>query len=144
MSSTAHDPLTYPEEVTPFETEGAQQTVERTWKPVTAGVLSIVAGALSLTCGLMLIFMGGLVSAVLGGVGLPNLLSLIPFPLLGGVAMPLFLLGTVSIIGGTYAVRRRFWPLALAGAICALFPPQITILGILAIVFVVLGRKEFE
>ena len=118
--------------------------MERTWKPVTAGILSIVAGALSLAFGLMLVFMGGLVSAVLGGVGLPNMLSLIPFPLFGGVATPLFLLGTVAIIGGSYAVRRRFWPLALAGAICALFPPQITILGVLAIVFVVLGKEEFD
>jgi len=118
--------------------------VEHTWKPVTAGVLSIVAGVLSLASGLMLIFVGGLVSAALGEVGLPNMLSLIPLPLLGGVAAPLFLLGTVAIIGGSYALRRRFWPLALAGAICALFPPQVTILGVLAIVFVVLGKEEFD
>jgi hypothetical protein len=118
--------------------------VERTWKPATAGVLSIVAGALSLAFGLLLVFVGGIVSAMFGRAGVPNALSFIPFPLFGGVAAPLFLLGTVAIIGGSYAVRRRFWPLALAGALCALFPPQIAILGGLAIVFVVLGKEEFD
>jgi len=34
--------------------------------------------------------------------------------------------------------------MALAGAICAIFPPQIGILGILAIVFIVLGKDEFD
>jgi energy-converting hydrogenase Eha subunit A len=33
---------------------------------------------------------------------------------------------------------------ALAGAICALFPPPVIILGILAIVFVALGKREFS
>jgi len=72
------------------------------------------------------------------------MLCLIPFPFLGGIATPMLLLGAMAIIGGTYAIRRRLWPLALAGAICALFPPQVGILGILAIVFVVLGKDEFN
>ena len=143
MSSTGGRPTSWTSGFV-SQQQGSVKTVERTWKPVTAGVLSIVAGALSVAFGLMLLLMGGLVSAVLAGVGLPNPLSFIPFPVFGGAATPLFLLGTVAIVGGAYAVRRRVWPLALAGAICALFPPQITILGILAIVFVVLGREEFE
>jgi len=45
-------------------------------------------------------------------------------------------------VGGVFALRRRFWGLALAGSICAL--SGATVLGILAIVFVVMGRSEFE
>jgi hypothetical protein len=119
------------------------RTAERTWKPITAGVLSIVSGALCLALGLLLLLLGGTLSGVLAAIGLPSVLSLIPVPILGIVAVPLLLLGVGAVVGGSYAVRRRMWPLALAGAICALFPPQLTILGVLAIVFVVLGKDEF-
>lgn len=120
------------------------RTAEHTWKPVTAGVLSIVVGALCLALGLLLLLIGGTLSGVLAAIGLPNVLSLIPVPILGIAAVPLLLLGVGAIVGGSCAVRRRMWPLALAGAICALFPPQLTILGVLAIVFVVLGKDEFD
>ena len=118
--------------------------MHRTWKPVVGGILSMVAGALSVASGLMLLFVGGMLTGVLAAVGIPNILSFIPFPLLGGAATPLFLLGAMAIVGGAYAVRRKVWPMALAGAICALFPPQLTILGVLAIVFIVLGKDEFQ
>jgi len=118
--------------------------VEKTWKPVTAGVLSIVAGSLTAALSIFLLLFGGVLSGVLAAVGVPDIALLIPFPIFGIVAVPLLILGSVAIIGGVYAIKRRLWPLALAGAICALFPPQIGILGILAIVFVVLGKDEFE
>ena len=50
--------------------------------------------------------------------------------------------GTVTIIGGIFALRRRVWGLALASAILAIF--SMTPLGILATIFVSIGRKEFE
>jgi hypothetical protein len=49
-------------------------------------------------------------------------------------------LGIVAIVGGISAVRRKRFGLSLAGAICAL--PSV-ILGILAVVFVALGKREF-
>jgi len=117
---------------------------QRTWKPVTAGVLSIVAGAFSVAIGLMILLLGGIASGILSATGVPSVIALIPFPLAGGIAVPLLLLGTVAIVGGVYSGQRRFWPIALAGAICALFPPQLTILGVVAIVLVVLGKDEFD
>ncbi len=118
--------------------------MQKTWKPTTSGVLSIVAGSLSVAAGLILVLFGGVLSGILASVGVPGALSLIPFPIVGGIATPLFILGAMAIVGGTYAIRRRVWPMALAGAICALFPPQVGILGILAIVFIVLGKDEFD
>ena len=50
----------------------------------------------------------------------------------------------VAVIVGTFALRRRTWGLALAGAICALFPPHVALLGILAIIFVALSKDEFS
>ena len=118
--------------------------MQKTWKPVTGGVLSMVAGSLSFAAGLVLVLFGGVLSGILAAAGVPGMLSLIPFPFVGGIATPLLILGVMAIVGGTYAIRRRVWPMALAGAICAIFPPQTGILGILAIVFIVLGKDEFD
>jgi len=69
---------------------------------------------------------------------------IIGLPVLGPLAAVLIVLGIVSLVGGIFAVQRRIWGVALAGAICALFPPPVIILGILAIVFVALGKREFK
>ena len=50
-------------------------------------------------------------------------------------------LSIVAIVGGISAVRRKRFGLSLAGAICAL--PSV-ILGILAVIFVALGKREFS
>ncbi len=106
--------------------------MEKTWKPTTAGILSIVAGVLNLIAGVALA-----ATEVM-------LLPLIGFPVLGPLAAVLIVLGIISIVGGIFAVQRRIWGMALAGAICALFPPPVIILGILAIVFVAMGKGEFK
>ena len=62
---------------------------------------------------------------------------------MAAIGGPLIVIGVVAIVGGVYALRRRIWGLALAGSICALMGPW-AILGILAIIFVALGKSEFE
>jgi hypothetical protein len=57
------------------------------------------------------------------------------------LGVPLLVLGIVAIVGGVSALRRKSFGLSLAGAICAL-PSQI--LGILAIIFVSLSKRELE
>jgi apolipoprotein N-acyltransferase len=56
------------------------------------------------------------------------------------VGVPLLVLGIIAIAGGVSAIRRKKFGLSLAGAICAL--PSF-ILGILAVIFVSLGKREF-
>jgi len=114
------------------------------WKALAGGALSIIAGALSVAAGLLLLVLGGTLSGVLATLGVPDLLYLVPFPVFAGFTVPLFILGLVAIVGGAYAVRRRNWPLALAGAMCALFSPHVGIFGMLAIVFIVMGKNEFD
>ena len=106
--------------------------MERTWKPTTAGILSIVAGAIGLIAGIVVAGLGETVGALTGFWGL------------GAIGAPLIVIGIVAIVGGVFALRRRIWGLALAGAICALFPPPVAILGILAIIFVAMGKREFD
>jgi hypothetical protein len=117
--------------------------MEKTWKSTVGGILSIIAGVLSILWG---IFVG---TEWLGS-----------WPPLTAIA-----LGIIAIVGGIYALRRRRWGLALAGSICSLIGCEIfrlvplffswvlsshpylfdaTILGILAIIFVLLGKHEFK
>jgi len=121
--------------------------MEKTWKPTTAGILSIVAGAFGVIGGIRLAMIGTIVGRLLGVIPLPDLTSII-LPALGGIigalAAILLALGIVAIIGGIYALKRRKWGLALAGAICALLIPPPFALGILAIIFVAMGKREFE
>jgi hypothetical protein len=110
--------------------------MEKTWRPTTAGILTIIAGALNLV--------GGIVIAAIGTTFLAPLTGLTEFWWFGAIGLPLIILGIVSIIGGIFAIRRRVWGMALAGAICALFPPPtVTVLGILSIIFIALSQAEF-
>jgi hypothetical protein len=107
--------------------------VKKTWKPTTAGILSIVAGAFELLGGIGVSSLGGYLASLAGIPGLGAILGI-----------PLIILGIVAIVGGVFALMRRVWGLALAGAICSLFMYFVSILGILAIIFVAMSKKEFK
>ena len=78
--------------------------MERTWKPTTAGILSIIAGCIGLLIGLGL-------AVGLGIAG--TLIDMIPGFIGGGllvlIAVPGIILGVVAIVGGIYALKRRLW-----------------------------------
>ena len=103
---------------------------QETALPKTAGILSIISGGIGLITGIV-------VAAVVETAG-----GYWGFWGLGAVTIPLIVLGIVAIVGGVFALQRRIWGLALAGAICALMWP-ITALGIPAIIFVALSKREF-
>jgi hypothetical protein len=150
------------------EEESSQET-ERTWKPKAAGILCIIAGIIDLTPVVAVAVLSGLWVANFGGIGV----------ILFAPLIPLLLFGIIQIVGGIYALRRRRWGLALAGAICctlaglgllgfylvlfligsiAIWPRTteisdtmiiglivgFVIFGILPIVFVAKGRREFK
>jgi len=112
------------------------------------GILSIIVGAFEIIGGAALLFWG-----IVGCVPfwestcslLPNyggVLMMHIFPMWviigGGI---LVALGIIAIAGGTSAVKRKSFGLSLAGAICAFIP--FNILGLLAIIFISLGKREF-
>jgi hypothetical protein len=113
--------------------------------PVTAGILSIVAGVMGLIAIVFLITFGAIFGAeiareVLKSVGFWQ--SGVPLTIIGAIAVPLIIINAIAILGGIYALQRRGWGLSLAGAICAILPAQV--LGIIAVVFVAMSKKEFE
>ena len=112
------------------------------------GVLSIISGALEVIGGvvIMLLTVGVRILAKLAltpwqpGDWWGPILPIIPFWLII-IGVPILALGIVAIVGGVSALRRRSFGLSLAGAICAL--PSIP-LGILAVIFVAVSKREFE
>ena len=105
--------------------------MEKTWKPTTAGVLCIIAGSIAVLAGMVVALLGLFVGGFFG----------LPWPGLFGI--PSLMFGIVAIVGGIFALKRQVWGLALTGSICALFGPWV-ILGLLAIIFVSLGKGEFD
>ena len=103
--------------------------MEKTWKPVAAGVLMIIAGA----------FWG-----VGGGSGALSDPFSAPFRWFfetGQLNPGLIAAGVVAIVGGVFALQRKLWPMALAGSILAL--PCMGLFGILSLIWVAQSRKEF-
>ncbi len=117
--------------------EGKQPKVERTWKPVVGGTLAIVSGYLNILLGIMS-WIGGFNGVTF--LGLASLTS--GFGI--GLGIVLVVLGFVSVIGGIYALARRGYPMALIGSIVALFPSPAIVTGVLSLLSVGLGRKEFQ
>ena len=123
--------------------------VKRTWKPMVAGILNIVGGALRI--------LGSI--AVLIGIMffIPVATSVGPGPvpemerwLIPGVletiliiaTVFLLIVGIIPIIGGIYALQRKKWGLALAGSIVAIFGSSV--MGILATIFTAMSKDEFK
>jgi hypothetical protein len=105
--------------------------MEKTWKPTVAGILAIIAGALQVILG------------TLGVAGVGFVCGFMWMGWLSIILAPLIVFGIVAIVGGICALRREVWGLALAGSICALVGPW-GLLGLLAIIFVSLGKREFK
>jgi hypothetical protein len=115
------------------------------------GILSIIVGAFEV--------IGGGMTVALVSLDIPLrswLFSFLPdvsgtwyehsiavFPILSIIIMGgvLLVLGIIAIVGGVSAIRRKSFGLSLAGAICALIP--LNLLGLLAVIFVSLGKREF-
>ena len=125
------------------------QTIKKTWKPIVAGILNIVGGALRILGAIALLIgvMFFIPVAVTGGPGpvpdmpnwmIPSVLSTI---LVIGMVF-LLIVGILPIIGGIYALQRKKWGLALAGSIVAIFGSSV--MGILATIFVAMSKDEFE
>jgi len=112
------------------------------------GVLSIVVGAFEV--------IGGGIMVALVGIGIPlgwrllqcltrfeGACSMAGVPtwliVIGGLFV---VLGIIAIAGGVSAMRRKSFGLSLAGAICAFIP--LNLFGLLAVIFVSLGKREFE
>ena len=119
--------------------------MKKTWKPTVAGILSIVSGVSriigSIIVTMILLFIPVYSSVGPGpvhGISIPGILSTVLIP----IAIFMFVTAILSLIGGIFAIQRKKWRLALTGSIAAIFGS--TIIGILATIFTVMAKDEFE
>ena len=66
----------------------------------------------------------------------------IPGIFLGLLAIPVLLLGILTLVSGIFAVQRRRWGWALAGSIVVLIGSGI--LGIISTILIALSKDEFK
>jgi hypothetical protein len=113
------------------------------------GVLSIIGGVLELIGGGIVVGIG--INNIVGGPWWPMPhMPWVPWDEIGLTFLPaifivvgilVLVLGAIGIAGGISALNRKSFGLSLAGAICIL---PTAILGILAIIFVSVSKREFE
>jgi len=112
------------------------------------GILSIVSGVFGLLYlfgSITMIGMVGLISRETFSPFSPALPSEVYNLLLGfyaTIGIAFALIGALAIVGGAFALKKKLWGLALAGAIAGtitFFP-----CGITAVIFISLGQSEFS
>lgn len=115
--------------------------MDKTWMPVTGGILNIICGAADIIAGIVMITMGAVSPTLtqMAQANLPPYVLMIIFIVVGVFAL---ILGILALVGGIYAIRRKVWGMALAGSIISLF--IIWPLAVASIIFIALSRKEFE
>jgi len=116
--------------------------MDRSWMPTVVGVLEIIAAICAVFGVVALLFACGIMNSVPDIQNDPE----VPIQMIGGLLVTFACLlaigGALSFIGGVSAIRRRGWMWAVTGAACACFlmPPA----GLFAVVFAILGEKEFS
>ena len=93
-----------------------------TWKPIMAGILDIVGGAIGMVGGLYFVALASLFKVIREFVRLdPHVIARMEQIIQDIFAVPFVVvfIGIIAIIGGVYALQRRIWVLALAGSICS-------------------------
>lgn len=127
-----------------------ETTIKKTWKPTVGGILNIVAGsfhvlgALGVIIALTVIVSVGKAAFLdemwrelaQQGIGLGFLIAI-----LVGTTVFLAVIGTLSLLGGIHALKRKKWGLALAGSIASIFGSSA--IGIVALIFIAMSRDEF-
>ncbi|MDD5398227.1 MAG: hypothetical protein PHU70_04010 [Dehalococcoidia bacterium] len=116
-----------------------------TWKPIMAGILDIVSGAIGMVGGVYFVVLTSIFRSMYEILHVdPVVIEQTEQLISRFFAIPFVLvfIGIIAIIGGVYALQRRIWVLALAGSICSciVFP----IFGLPSIIITGLAQEEFN
>jgi hypothetical protein len=118
--------------------------MENSSYPVVTGVLSIVSGVFGVFAGIgmiiiSLIFWGGISISDSNSIEFPLYIFQAVYLVIG---IFFLILAILAVVGGIFALQRRYWGLTLAGAIAAIFTFFPT--GIAAVIFAGLSRQDFK
>ena len=111
---------------------------------IAAGVLQIISGIINIIVFIALVTASAFTTGVIEGWfdGFPYTDVTIAGVVLISLAIAFAIAGILSLVGGIFALQRKKWGLVLTGSIFTLFPSLI--LGILAIIFVAVTKREFN
>ena len=111
--------------------------MKKTNKPAIAGILTIISGVLGLS---------GIINYAVGlsdvtGFSKGDMPPFVP-SIIFGMPIPALIITVLALVGGIFALKRKYWAWSLAGSIAATlsFLP----LGIPAIVLAAQSKDEFE
>ena len=114
--------------------------MEKTSKPIVAGVLNIITGVLGLL-GAYSVYIGFAITKgylTAPGVNVPDFVPAIVL----ATAIVTTVLAILPLIGGIYSLQRKTWGLTLAGSIISIL--VILPLGIPATILTASSKNEFE
>jgi hypothetical protein len=109
--------------------------------PKIAGLLNLIAGAIGI--------LGSLIAVVLFSFVInPQDIARLEYfnfnhPVVRVFVISYLVVNLFAIVAGVVAIKRQFWGVALAGAICSILSPWSWPLGIASIVFLSLSKNEF-
>ena len=112
--------------------------MNRTKRPLIAGIFTIVSGALGLL---------GTYSYTVGfgepgsGIGRGDMPPFVP-SIIFGLSIPAIIVAVFAIIGGILIILRKRWRWSLAGSIAAVL--SFILLGVPAVALVALAKDEFK
>lgn len=116
--------------------------MEKTGKPVAAGVICIILGALGILSALYLVVGLDALVEIMETYGAGNMTTQFMRDMMVVSGVISAILSVLMVIGGIYSLQRKLWGLALAGSIASVlgaFP-----FGIIPLVLVSISKKEFD
>jgi hypothetical protein len=120
---------------------------KRSGSPVAGGALVIIAGILALANAVTFLTYG-VADLEATGVELPSGVTWEDLlGILRGCGVLEIILGAVAILGGVFAIQRRHFGLAVAGALMGMFGFGLTVgavLGLIGLILIAISRKEFR
>ena len=102
-----------------MENTSVPEPVRRTWMPTTAGILTIIVGGVNIIIGIVAISLSGTIASMYrwwdtGGWSMGMMPHWIAI-----AGVPMIIIGIISVIGGSFSLKRKAWGMVLAGAILA-------------------------
>ncbi len=117
--------------------------MKKTWKPQTAGILSIISGVVGLIGSLGIIIAIAVVEPIghLMGEWYVYWHPINVASILWAIEIPVLICNMLALIGGIFAVQRKFWGMALTGSIATFLP--LWPFGLASVILTSLSRDEF-
>lgn len=123
--------------------------VAKSGKPIAAGILIILAGVLAIVMGVIYLSLGaadledaGYTPVSQGDISAEELQDIMG--ICGGIE---FIFGAIAIIGGIFALMRKYFYFALVGGIFGLAGLGFlvgSLLGLIGIILIALSKEEFD